>query len=48
MFERILALNPNDNQGVHFCWQDVRSGCSWDETHAREDVSREARRRGLR
>ncbi|HZD54485.1 MAG TPA: hypothetical protein VE175_15665 [Woeseiaceae bacterium] len=48
MFERILALNPNDNQGVRFCWQDVRSGRSWDEMHAREDASREARRRASR
>lgn len=31
IFERILKLNPNDNQGVRFCWMDVRSGLSWDE-----------------
>jgi hypothetical protein len=36
VFERILSLNPNDNQGIRFCWNDVRSGRSWDEMHARE------------
>ena len=35
-FERILSLNPNDNQGVRFCWNDVRGGGSWDEMQARE------------
>lgn len=29
VFERILALNPHDNQGVRSCWQDVRAGRSW-------------------
>jgi hypothetical protein len=36
VFERILSLNPNDNQGVRFCWGDVRSGRSWDEMQERE------------
>jgi hypothetical protein len=36
VFERILSLNPNDNQGVRFCWDDVRNGRSWDEMQARE------------
>lgn len=31
LFERILALNPPDNQGMRFCWQDVRAGRSWEE-----------------
>ena len=31
VFERILSLNPNDNQGVRFCWNDVRNGRSWKE-----------------
>lgn len=31
VFERILSLNPNDNQGVRFCWEDVRHGRSWEE-----------------
>ena len=36
VFERILSLNPNDNQGVRFCWDDVRNGRSWDEMQERE------------
>jgi tetratricopeptide (TPR) repeat protein len=36
VFERILSLNPNDNQGVRFCWNDVRRRRSWDETQALE------------
>jgi hypothetical protein len=32
-FERILGLNPDDNQGVRFCWNDVRRGRSWEERH---------------
>jgi hypothetical protein len=35
--ERILSLNPNDNQGVRFCWHDVRHGRSWDEIEQREE-----------
>jgi tetratricopeptide (TPR) repeat protein len=30
-FERILSLNPPDNQGARFCWDDVRRGRSWEE-----------------
>jgi tetratricopeptide (TPR) repeat protein len=40
VFERILALNPPDNQGVRFCWSDIREGRSWGETMAREDMQR--------
>ncbi len=29
VFERILALNQNDNQDVRFCWHDLREGLSW-------------------
>lgn len=29
-FERILSLNPNDNQGVRACWDDVRTGRAWE------------------
>ena len=47
VFERILALNPNDNQGVRFCWNDVRHERTWDEMRAREDAERAERRRGL-
>lgn len=31
VFERLLSLNPNDNQGARFCWYDVRRGRSWEE-----------------
>jgi tetratricopeptide (TPR) repeat protein len=37
VFERILALNPNDNQGARFCLFDVRAGLSWEEMHDREE-----------
>ena len=36
VFERILSLNPNDNQGARFCRDDVGSGRSWDEMQASE------------
>lgn len=36
VFERILALNPNDNQGIRFCWYDVCDGRSWKEMDERE------------
>jgi hypothetical protein len=39
VFERILSLNPNDNQGVRFCWEDVRNGRSWEEMQEREDAA---------
>ena len=32
--ERILSLNPNDNQGVRFCWLDVANGRRWEEAQA--------------
>jgi hypothetical protein len=35
-FERILALNPNDNQGVRFCLEDMRDGLSWKEAQPKE------------
>jgi len=28
VFERILSLNPNDNQGVRFCWEDCATGAA--------------------
>ena len=28
-FERMLWLNPNDNQGAPFCWLDAKAGRSW-------------------
>ena len=45
VFERILSLNPNDNQGVRFCWEDVRNGRSWKETQERENAWAAGRRR---
>ncbi len=42
VFDRILALNPNDNQGARFSLFDVRAGLSWDDMRARE--AREAAR----
>ena len=30
VFERLLLLNPEDEQGARRCWQDVRAGCSWE------------------
>jgi hypothetical protein len=29
VFERILSLNPIDNQGVRFLWDDIRNGRPW-------------------
>ena len=37
VFERILSLNPNDNQGVRFCLDDVQHGLSWEDMHDREE-----------
>lgn len=39
VFERILSLNPNDNQGVRSCWEDVRKGRSWGEMQEREEAA---------
>lgn len=36
IFERLLSLNPHDNQGVRFCWDDVRHGRRWDEGQAQQ------------
>jgi hypothetical protein len=36
VFERILSLNPNDNQGVRACWADVRQGRTWEEMNGQE------------
>ncbi|MBI5547436.1 MAG: hypothetical protein HY901_26435 [Deltaproteobacteria bacterium] len=43
MFERILSLNPNDNQGVRFVWEDLRHGRSWEETQAKDATARSKR-----
>jgi len=34
VFQRMLWLNPTDNQGARFLLADARSGKSWDEVHA--------------
>lgn len=47
VFERILSLNPNDNQGVRFCLQDVQRGGRWDDLGERENAAREARLQNL-
>jgi hypothetical protein len=31
VFERILSLNPDDDHGVRFCWQNLRDGRSWEK-----------------
>ena len=41
VFERILSLNPLDNQGVRFLWDYVRDGVSWEEMVAREEAAEE-------
>lgn len=46
VFERILSLNPTDNQGVRFCWYDVCKGRSWKEMDERErKIERELKRK---
>ncbi len=40
VFERILSLNPNDNQGVRFCWELLRKGGTWEELREREQGTR--------
>jgi tetratricopeptide (TPR) repeat protein len=37
VFERILSLNPNDNQGVRACWDDVRNSRTWEAMRRREE-----------
>jgi len=36
VFERLLSLNPNDNQGARCCWDDVRNGRTWEEARDRD------------
>src|SRR5262249_51167140 len=46
--ERILSMNPNDNQGVRFCWDDVRHRRRWEEVNEHElEASEQARVRAL-
>jgi tetratricopeptide (TPR) repeat protein len=48
VFERILALNPNDNQGARFCLFDVRAGLSWEEMRERDEREAAHRREAAR
>ena len=32
-FDRMLWLNPSDNQGIHFLVGDVRSRLRWEDQH---------------
>jgi len=48
VFERMLALNPNDNQGVRFCWFDVREGTTWEAAQAREALEATQRAEAVR
>lgn len=38
VFERILSLNPNDNQGVRFCWEDLRRGLTWEAANEKDEA----------
>lgn len=38
-FERILAFNPNDNQGARFCWEALQNGRTWEEFEKTENVT---------
>ena len=37
IFERMLSLNPIDNQGVRFCLEALRAGRSWEDMQRDED-----------
>jgi tetratricopeptide (TPR) repeat protein len=39
VFERILSLNPNDNQGARFCWALLREGAAWEDLQQLEPIS---------
>lgn len=40
VFERILLLNPDDDQGVRFCVDDIARGRSWEELDRDDDEAR--------
>jgi hypothetical protein len=42
VFERMLSLNPNDNQGVRLCWDDVQHGRSWEAAAVTEAAQSDA------
>jgi tetratricopeptide (TPR) repeat protein len=39
IFQQMLRLNPNDNQGVRFLLHDLKQGLSWEESVAKEETS---------
>ncbi len=47
VFERILALNPNDNQGARFCLFDVHAGLPWEEMRERDEREAANRREAM-
>jgi tetratricopeptide (TPR) repeat protein len=48
VFERILAFNPNDNQGARFCWYDARQGKTWEQAQEPERAEAAARAGAVR
>jgi tetratricopeptide (TPR) repeat protein len=44
VFDWMMALNPNDNQGARFLLHDLDEGLSWEESAAREEEEEQARR----
>ncbi len=40
IFERLLALNPSDNQGVRFLLPDMNAGLTWEEGVERDEEAR--------
>jgi hypothetical protein len=40
-------LNPNDNQGARFCWEDVRRGLTWEQAEGREEAASAEQRADL-
>jgi tetratricopeptide (TPR) repeat protein len=48
VFERILAFNPNDNQGARFSWSDACQGLTWEQAQAEEQAEAERRAEAVR
>jgi predicted TPR repeat methyltransferase len=38
IFERMLKLNPSDNQGARFNLRRIKKGMSWEEAEAADSV----------
>jgi tetratricopeptide (TPR) repeat protein len=47
VFERILSLNPNDNQGVRFCSEDLRQGLTWEAANEKDEAALALQRQRL-